>query len=86
MLKSLNIGDPCLGVTPYFETNNFCLVYFVFDIYQLQNFDLSSFSGLKVQKFGGPVWGEPPILIPPNFVKFDFFVISAYSKNFMCLA
>ena len=30
--------------------------------------------------------GEPPILIPQNFVKFDLFVIFAYSENFVCLA
>ena len=30
--------------------------------------------------------GEPPHFDPPNFVKFDLFLIFAYSENFMRLA
>ena len=54
-------------------------------IYLFQKFDPTSSNDLKAQNFGGPVSGESPILVTPNFVRFYLFFVFAYSEKFMCL-
>ena len=57
----------------------------MFSIYLFRKFDPSSSNDLKVQNFGSHISGKSSILVSPNFVRFYFFVMFAYSENFMCL-
>ena len=41
---------------------------------------------LKSLNFGAQFEEDPLILVPPNFVKFYFLFIFAYSEIFVCLA
>ena len=56
-VKKFEFWRSQFGGNPYFGTHDFCLVKFIFDIYPLHKFDLSSFNGSKVKNFGNPVWG-----------------------------
>ena len=47
-VKKFEFWRSPFGGNPHFGTHDFCLVKFIFDIYLLWKFDLSSFNGLKV--------------------------------------
>ena len=77
---------PCLKRIPSFWYPQ-TLSNFIFSWYlHILKISCAQHEWLKSSNFGRPVWGVPPILIRPNFVKFYLFFIFANAKNFMCLA